>query len=144
VENLENEVILDTDVIIDFLKKKPEPEALRIFHQIRTGKLTAKITSITAFELYRGARLSPNPKQSMGDIKTLGGYMNILPFDEKSADTASEICIYLEKQGEPIEVRDLFIGAIAKTKDTLLITRNVTHFQRIPGLKLMTPENLRA
>jgi predicted nucleic acid-binding protein len=142
VENLENEVILDTDVIIDFLKRTPEPAAIKIFRKIKAGKLTAHMTSITVFELYRGARLSPNPQKSIEDIKTLQWYINVLPFDEASAEKASEICVHLEKRGEPIEIRDLFISAIAKTRNTPLLTGNITHFQRIPGLKLLTSEKI--
>lgn len=142
MENLEVEVILDTDVIIDFLKKKPDPTAIQIFRKIKAGKIVAHMTSITAFELYRGARLSPDPKRSIEEIKALRWYINVLPFDEASANMASEVCGHLEKRGEPIEMRDLFIGASAKTKKTSLATGNVAHFQRIPGLKLIAPQNL--
>lgn len=142
MENLEAEVILDTDVIIDFLKKTPDATAIHIFRKIKAGKIVAHTTSITAFELYRGARLSPDPKRSIKEIKALRWYINVLPFDEASADMASEVCMYLEKRGEPIEMRDLFIGALAKTKKTSLATRNVAHFQRIPGLKLIGLQNL--
>lgn len=139
---MEIEVVLDTDVIIDYLKRSPDPVAVEIFQKIRKGKLVTYMTSITAFELYRGARLSPQPDVKIKEVKGLQFYINVLPYDEAAADAASEISVRLEKQGEPIDMRDLFIGAIARTVKKTLTTRNVAHFQRIPDLRVILPEDL--
>ena len=139
---MEIEVVLDTDVIIDYLKRRPDPVAVEIFQKIRKGKLITYMTSITAFELYRGARLSPQPDVKIEGVKGLQFYIKVLPYDEAAADAASEISVRLEKQGEPIDMRDLFIGAIARTVKKPLTTRNVTHFQRIPDLMVIRPEDL--
>ena len=66
---METEVILDADVIIDHLKKKPDPTATQLFHRIQKGRLRACTTSISAFELYRGARLAPEPDKRMPEVK---------------------------------------------------------------------------
>jgi predicted nucleic acid-binding protein len=42
----------------------------------------------------------------------------------------------LEAEGRPIDFRDAFIGAIASVNGSVLLTKNVSHFERIPGLKL--------
>jgi len=120
---LETDVILDTDVIIDYLKKKPDPTATQLFHRIKEGRLTAHTTSISAFELYRGARLAPQPEKRMLEVKGIL-WTVFLHFDEAAANTASEISVALEKKGELIEVRDLFIGAIARTSRLPLVTKN--------------------
>jgi len=139
---LEVEVVLDTDVIINYLKKRPDPVATQIFHDVKEGRLAAHMTSITAFELYRGARLSPNPERRIEEVRALQGYISVLPFDEVAAYVASEACVILEKLGEPVEMRDLFIGASAKVAGFPLTTGNVTHFQKIPGLSVITPQDL--
>jgi len=41
-----------------------------------------------------------------------------------------------------IEVRDLFIGAIARTSQLPLVTKNTEHFRRIPDLDVVTPSDL--
>jgi len=135
-------VILDTDVIIDYLKRRPDPDSKNVFHAIKMEKLTAHMTSITVFELCRGARLSPEPERALEEVKVLQGYLNVLPFNGETAETASEICVSLEKKGEPLEIRDLFIGATARTHGFPLTTRNIKHFERIPGLQAITPCNL--
>jgi tRNA(fMet)-specific endonuclease VapC len=104
--------------------------------------LDAYMTSITFFELCRGARLSPEPERSPRQVKFLQAYINVLPFDEKNAEEASEIYVYLEKRGEPLEIRDVFIGASVRTYRIPLATRNTAHFERIPGVQVITPHSL--
>jgi tRNA(fMet)-specific endonuclease VapC len=142
VEILENEVILDTDVIIDYLKKTPDPDAKQLFQAIKRRRLAAHMTSITFFELCRGARLSPEPERSLKQVKSLQAYINVLPFDRENAEKASEIYVYLEKRGEPLEIRDVFIGASARTHRIPLTTQNITHFERIPDVQVITPRAL--
>jgi len=139
---METEVIIDTDVIIDYLKRRPEPIARQIFRAVKAGKITAHMTSITVFELSRGARLSPQPEKSMKAVKILQDFIKVLPFDAETAETAAEICVYLEEKGKPLEIRDLFIAASAKTLDLTLTTRNIAHFNRIPDVKVTTPKDL--
>jgi len=142
VEDLESEVIVDTDVIIDYLKRRPDPDAKQLFLAVKTKKLTVYMTLITVFELYRGARLSPKPERSLEEVKTLQSYINVLPFNEKTAEIASEICVSLEKRGEPLEIRDIFISASARMYGIPLTTRNVMHFERISDVEVITPRGL--
>lgn len=68
--------------------------------------------------------------------------MTSLHLDEAAADKASEISVALERRGESIEVRDLSIGAIARTSRLPLVTKNIEHFRRIPNLDMVTPSDL--
>ena len=43
----------------------------------------------------------------------------------------------VEKSGETIEIRDLLIGCIAREEGLSLLTRNVKHFRKIPGLTVL-------
>lgn len=47
-----------------------------------------------------------------------------------------EIRWRLEKQGFRIGDMDMFIAATALEEDVTLVTGNVKHFERIPGLKI--------
>lgn len=139
---MEIEVILDTDVIIDYLKRKPDATATRLFDGIKEGRLVAHTTPITAFELYRGARLAPEPDEKIIEVKGILTTVSCLRFDDVAANTASEISVTLERKGELVEVRDLFIGAIARTSRLPLVTKNIAHFKRIPDLDLVIPSDL--
>ncbi|MCK4476620.1 MAG: type II toxin-antitoxin system VapC family toxin [Methanophagales archaeon] len=59
----------------------------------------------------------------------------ILPFTEKTAKIAGEIMAELRREQKLIEIRDLFIGAECIENNTLLLTRNITHFERLRELK---------
>jgi tRNA(fMet)-specific endonuclease VapC len=43
----------------------------------------------------------------------------------------------LEREGQPIGLRDAMIGSIALTKGYSLTTRNTEHFKKIRGLSLI-------
>jgi len=45
-------------------------------------------------------------------------------------------------RGQSIEIRDLFVGSIAKVSETPLVTRNVKHYERIHELAVVTPEEI--
>ena len=136
------QVIIDTDVIVDYLKRKPESYAKDLFKAVKAGRVVPYMTSITLFELIRGAKLSPEPKRSMNIIKTLQATIKVLDFNEEAAEAAAEICVQLERRGKPLEIRDIFIAAIAKAKDLTLTTRNIRRFERVGGIKVITPQNL--
>ncbi|MGB2841407.1 MAG: type II toxin-antitoxin system VapC family toxin [Halobacteriota archaeon] len=55
---------------------------------------------------------------------------------EAASKLAGEILADLERKRELIEFRDAFIASIAITHNTILFTRNISHFARIEGLKL--------
>jgi len=131
---MENKVILDTDIIIDYLKKKPDPVATKLSYRIREGRIKAHTTSISAFELYRGARLSPDPEDKLLAVKSLIWTLSCLALDEAGANLASEISVALQRKGESIEVRDLFTGTVARTARLPIATKNIEYFKRIPNL----------
>ncbi|WXG39248.1 MAG: type II toxin-antitoxin system VapC family toxin [Candidatus Freyarchaeum deiterrae] len=133
-------IMLDTDVIIDYLKRKPQPEAVKIFNKIDERQYAAYVSAVTVFEIYRGTRLSPQPEKAMSEANTLFSHTQILSFDEQTAIEASEIYVQLEKKGSPLEIRDVFIGAQARITKLILITKNKKHFERIPELNLSTPQ----
>jgi len=141
VVNLESltRVCLDTDVLIDYLRK-PSPEIKRIMKCILEKKLNACITSINAFEIWFGAYLAPEKAQLARCTEDFLGQMEVVDFDYASAMEAGRVLADLRKRGEPIEIRDLFVGCICKVSGMSLITRNMKHYKRIRGLKVLTLE----
>ncbi len=81
---------------------------MRLFRAIKTGRLAANMTSVTVFELWRGAMLSPEPEKSMSQVEALRSHLNVLPFDEGTAEMASAICVALERKGELDAMHDAY------------------------------------
>jgi len=141
VVNLESiaRVCLDTDVLVDYLRK-PSPEVRRVMECVFEKKLDACITSINVFEIWFGAFLAPEKAKLARCTEEFLGQMEVVDFDYTSAVEAGRVLADLRKRGEPIEIRDLFVGCVCKVGGMALITRNMKHYKRIRGLKVLTPE----
>jgi predicted nucleic acid-binding protein len=62
--------------------------------------------------------------------------VTLLPFDVLVAETYGRIRSVLQSQGTPLADMDMQIAATAKAHDLTLVTGNVVHFERIPGLNI--------
>lgn len=126
-------IVVDTDIIIDYLKKRqPGAELLKKAYL----KYRIHITSITVYELLYGVQRSG--KTAL--INKLLSYVVILPLDEAAAEKSAVIHYALKSKGLDIGVKDSFIAGICETHNMPLLTRNIKHFNRIPGLKLLPIE----
>ncbi len=126
--------IIDTDILIDLLKDKKE--AIELITQLEEKKSLLSTTTINTFELYYGAHKSKQFKQNLQATEKLLNRLIVLPLTPRSAKKAGHIYAQLEKQGQPIGLRDTFIAAIALTKGFSIVTRNVNHFKKIKELNI--------
>jgi tRNA(fMet)-specific endonuclease VapC len=70
--------------------------------------------------------------------KTLLPNLPVIPFDTEAAIEYGKIRADLERRGILIGDADIRIAAIALARDLTVITANINHFRRVPGL---TTEN---
>ncbi len=131
---LENRIIVDTDILINLLRK--EPKTIEWFSHHKEG-FSLSTTVINIFELYSGAYKSTDSNKKIKDVKDIVDRFNVVIFNTKSAKKAGKIRVDLEKREEMIDMRDIFIGAIAITKNIPIKTNNVKHFSRIEGLRIL-------
>ena len=127
-------VLLDTDIIIDFLRSGKDN--LGIFQKIEKKEVLAYISCITSFELYNGALLSANPKQKLEGLARLFESIHIISFDNGQSYVASKVYAYLIKNGISLEIRDILIAGCAISNNLKLSTLNKKHFSRIPELQI--------
>jgi len=132
-------VCLDTDVLIDYLRK-PSDKVKRLMENVFERKVSACTTSVNAFEIWLGAHLAPKNAELVRDTKDFFGQLEVVDFDYESSVEAGRVLADLRKRGEPIEIRDLFVGCICKVSSMPLVTRNLKHYRRVRGLKVLTPE----
>jgi predicted nucleic acid-binding protein len=129
--------VIDTDLLIDLLRNQNQAAAFIVGLEQKNTILAT--TAVNVFELYHGAHKSQKSEKNLEAIKVLIGRLSILPLTEKAAKKAAQIYAEQEKSGQPIGLRDTFIAAIALTRDACVATRNKEHFNRIAGLKIITP-----
>ena len=130
---------LDSDVLIDYLRK-PSDEVKRVMECVFEKKVSACTTAVNAFEIWLGANLAPNRAEVVRQTEGFFGQLEVVDFDYGSSVEAGRVLADLRKRGEPIEIRDLFVGSICKVSRMPLITRNLKHYRRIRGLKILTPQ----
>ena len=132
-------VCLDTDVLIDYLRK-PSDEVKRVMESVFERKLSACTTSVNAFEIWFGAYLAPEKAELARCTEDFLSQLEVVDFDYASSVEAGRVLADLRKRGTPVEIRDLFVGCVCKVNNMQIITRNLKHYSRIRGLKILTPE----
>lgn len=125
--------VLDTDVLVDFLRDA-EPVAGRIAAALADG-VPLVTTAITRFELLAGAK---DARQSEA-VRSLLDALPTLALDEPAADRAAEVRKELESDGSGVGMADSLIAGIVLVRGGELWSRNVRHFGRVPGLRVSTP-----
>jgi len=91
-------------------------------------------TAISAGELLYGAARRGNPGLSERVRQVLSMAIAILPFDMAAAEVYAEIRSQLEARGRRLDEPDLRIASIVLAGGLTLVTGNVRHFGRVPGL----------
>lgn len=133
--NVEDGLIVDTDILIDLLRKKDY--ALSLIKKLEEGVELAT-SAINAFELYRGAYKSRNQEKNLASVKGLLNSLRILNTDEDSMEIAGKITASLERAGNMMDIRDLLIASIALVNGCGVLTNNVGHFNKIKHLRVVS------
>lgn len=128
-------MILDTSFLVDVLRGA---ESVADLERELDERGTATVTSVTIMELTEGARSSDASDEERERVTELLDGLNQADFDAESAFLAGELNAELIRAGERIDVEDVMIGAIARTRDEPVLTRNEDHFDRIPELDVRT------
>jgi tRNA(fMet)-specific endonuclease VapC len=95
------------------------------------------LSSITIGELVYGAYRQPTITQLvLQRVAAVIAHLKVLDFDVDAAHRYGELRAELERVGTPIGDGDTRIAAIALVHDLTVVTGNVRHFERVPGLRV--------
>ncbi|MBI2912031.1 MAG: PIN domain-containing protein [Chloroflexi bacterium] len=129
--------LFDTDILSNLVRPQPFDSLVERWRRTATEFLFT--SAINIGELLYGAERSPAPRRDvlLTDLnRHVFPYVTVLPFDEAAARTYASVRAGLERQGIPLAIPDLLIAAVALSRDLTLVTRNVAHFARVPGLRV--------
>ncbi|MGF1539810.1 MAG: PIN domain-containing protein [Pleurocapsa sp.] len=123
--------LLDTTTVSDYLRGDKNVLA-RL--KATSPKLIA-ISSITKFEIEYGLIKKPSLRKVYTEqIQEIYAQTKDIQFDSEVATMAALIRNELVKAGTPIGVADLFIAAIARHHNLIVVTSNIRHFEKISHL----------
>jgi tRNA(fMet)-specific endonuclease VapC len=122
---------LDTNTCIYFLNGKYES----IFKKLLSiSPKEVAIPSIVKAELILGAYKSKKKEANIEKVEMFLDPFQIIAFEDEMTYEYAEIRSDVEKKGIIIGPNDLFIAAIVKHKNGILVTNNTNEFKRIKGL----------
>ena len=113
-------MIIDSSVLIDIDRGSSKHE------EIPRGRHS--ISAATLMELSTGANLGKGAQ-----LGKLERNLDIIPIDKEVADKAGEITAQLKKEGEPVDLNDIYIAATGIIHGEPILTGNAKHFEKIDG-----------
>jgi tRNA(fMet)-specific endonuclease VapC len=132
-------ILLDTSACIDFLSGNKELKKV-----IEDREDLIHITSITIYEMNIGFERTKRKiseqryKQLYKPWLEFISSMEIFALGYKEAERAAEIYDILDSQGQRIDDNDILIAGIMLTNGIKeIITRNISHFERIEGISII-------
>lgn len=125
--------LLDSDVVIDFLRKKGP--GFSFVKDLISTNLHLSIVSWS--EIVYGINKSDNSNKKMIEFEQLLKVLKvtIISVDLAIAKIFVLLKIDLERRGQRLADFDLLIAGTALVKDLTLVTGNMKHFSRIRNLK---------
>jgi tRNA(fMet)-specific endonuclease VapC len=125
-------VCLDTSVLVALIRK--DEIAMNELRAEAERGSTVSTTMINLCELYAGAYGSKALQKELQRVQDLLSHMTILDLDVGSTKRYGELANDDSLKREQIGDFDLIIASIVLQQNEKLITRNLKHFNRVPGL----------
>jgi tRNA(fMet)-specific endonuclease VapC len=94
------------------------------------------VSVVTRAELQYGLKHLPAGHRLHIGVHRFLSIVRALPWDAEAADAYADIRHQLVSSGQPIGEMDMMIAAHSHAARAVLVTNNVRHYERIPGLIL--------
>jgi tRNA(fMet)-specific endonuclease VapC len=124
-----NKYLLDTNICVYFLKG-----LYNLDKKIKKAEIeNCYVSEITIAELKFGAENSESKAKNRKTVDEFVSKFTIIPIFN-SLDIYAKEKARLRRKGIPLDDFDLLIGATAVSNDLILMTRNVSDFERLEGI----------
>lgn len=131
--------MLDTNILIYFLKQKPISVVEKINAIADNTRLV--MSYVTYAELLKGVENSQRKEHNLAQLNQLTQLIEVIFIDNREKGLAlcqhfAKQVVRLKKMGKQIGSNDLWIGCHALAENAILVTHNMKEFERIEGLKI--------
>jgi tRNA(fMet)-specific endonuclease VapC len=127
--------LFDTDALSEVFKPRPARSYVEWLGSVhRSDQFTS---AVVMGELYRGAFRSPQSERHLQNIESrVRPAITVLAYDVATARVYGRMRAHLEGLGTMLADADLQIAATALQYELELVTGNLKHFRRVPGLRV--------
>ena len=126
------QLILETAFLIDLERERSVPPGACTRFLSNQGSVRLYITHTTAGELACGVGL-----YERGKWERLVAPFLVLEHTTEVDWHYAQVFRHLRRRGELIAANDLWIAATALAYRMPVVTRNVAHYERVPGLEVL-------
>lgn len=95
-------------------------------------------TAINAAELFKGAYMARDQQVEVGRVRGVLQRLELLDMSMTACESFGKLVQQQRAQGHPIGDLDTLIASTALTLRQILLTKNKSHFEKIPGLAIET------
>ncbi|MCQ2130693.1 MAG: type II toxin-antitoxin system VapC family toxin [Bacteroidales bacterium] len=134
---VEKKYLLDSDVLIAMLRDRKDFSGIRR-KILNVGIDRCCCSAVSVAELSSGA-YRMGTERGLFEVSFIQGIMTVVPFgskDSQDADIFGKTKALLMGAGTPVDDMDLLIASTALANDMTLVTHNIRHFSKVPGLKI--------
>jgi tRNA(fMet)-specific endonuclease VapC len=128
-------MFVDTSFVVELLRERstggkgPATSTLEAIQQVKL-----QMPLFVLCELHAGVAQAQNPKNELEKLELLLEYFETVYPGEAFATTYGELELYLRKKGTPIPLMDLLIVTLVKCHGVPILTRDIDHFECVPGI----------
>jgi len=123
---------LDTNTCIYFLNGTYESIRTKLL-SMSPGEISIPV--VVKAELLYGAYKSTNRKPNLEKLERFLEAFEVASFEDPMTYEYASIRSETEAQGQPIGPNDLFIAAIVRFHEGILVTNNIKEFGRVKNLR---------
>jgi predicted nucleic acid-binding protein len=133
-------IVLDSSLIIEAERKHQTVEELLTGIGEQVGDIDIVMSAVTLAELVHGvarantAEIRLRRRSFIDEVKK---HIPVHPVSDETAELAGTISGEEAAKGITLPIDDLLIGVSAIEQGYALATRNMRHFEKIPGLNLI-------
>lgn len=129
-------MIEDTPFIIDVLNG--DEGATGRLEAIERERRPEKVSAITVLELHEGIAQTDRPEAERTKVLSVLDSKTAVPADHGVMRRAGDLSGDLINDGRRIDREDCVVAATALQEGEPVVTRNTDHFDRIPGLEVIS------
>lgn len=136
-------VVLDSSIVITAERRSlPVPELVEAIEGAYGG-IEVSLSPVTVAELVHGIYRAKTPETSERRREYIQELVNLIPVHPVTRETAflvGQIEGQEAAQGNVLPFNDLLIAAAAIEQGYAVLTENLRHFQKIPGVQVLKLE----